>query len=143
MTAQKTEQHYGKEQGSAVARADALLSRWEQRLRHHQENDAAAPGRAQAQGASRPLGARLLRPAALGYVWLAATVAAVATPVQKNWQQALSEAREDQQRQAARLPDNESARQAGKQERHGERTLKKSAGATAEAAGTASDVATA
>ena len=132
-----------KEQESAVARADALLTRWEERLHRPQSPPSLPKAGQQRRATPQPLGARLLRPAARGYVWFAATVAAVATPVQKNWQQAVSEARQDQVRQETRVSNAKSARQARNEERQGEQKLKKSAGTTAEVAGTATDVATA
>jgi len=122
---------------SAVERADALLTRWEQRL---------TPGRAApppaVSGKVRPAGGRgLMWPVARGYVWLSARVQDIVGPIQQSWQQSVAEARREQEQQAARRGGPGAARREAGQEKQGEGTIKKTAGATAEAASTATEAA--
>ncbi len=140
---------------SAVARAEALLTRWERKLAPSRPASSAsspvptttssAPvARAErivdraGQGVS---GRGVMRLAALSYVWTAARVADIVSPLQQSWQQAVAEARREEEQQAARRGGPGAARQEERKEHQGEGDLKKTAGTTAEAAGTAADAA--
>ena len=132
----------------AITRADALLTRWERKLTptgawspatpaDRPRRDPPAVQRAEAmldRAGQRVRGRGLLRPVARGYVWLAATVQAVASPIQQSWQESLDEARHEQEQQVARRDGTGAAHREEGQEKRGEGTLKKTAGATAEAA---------
>ena len=123
---------------SVVDRADALLTRWEQRLSPGRSE--AAPKRP-ARAGQGPRRGGVMYFAARGYVWAAARVGGVVTPIQQSWQQSVAEARRAEEQQAARRAGPGAAQQEGRKERQGEGALKKTAGATTEAAGTAADAA--
>lgn len=139
---------------SAVNRAEALLTRWERRRgpasggppppANYPAERAPAVRRAEelmARAGRQANGRGVVRVAARGYVWLAAQVQAIAGPIQQDWQSSVAEARRDQEQQAARHGGPGAGLREERQEKQGEGKLKKTAGATAEAASAATDAA--
>ena len=151
---------------TATERAEALLTRWEQRLSQSgkQTPPATTEGTTEAESAvqraeallggkgakaegpessgpessgPKSSGRGLMGAAAHVYVALAAKTGEVVTPVVKNWQASVDEARREQEQKAAQDPNKPNAQQEGSDEKEGEKALGKTADATAEAAGTA------
>ena len=146
---------------TATERAEALLTRWGQRRSQSgkQTPPATTEGTTEAESAvqraeallggkgpktdgpessgPKSSGRGLMGVAARAYVALAAKTGEIVTPVVKNWQESVDEARREQEREAAQDPSKPSAQQEGSDEEEGEKALGKTADATAEAAGTA------
>ncbi len=136
---------------SATERADALLTRWGQRLSRTDKQT--PPVTTEAGGAvhraetlldgAKPKisekisGRGFLEATARVYVALAAKTGEVVTPVVQTWQQSVDKARREQEQKAAQSQGGPDAGQEGTDEKEGEQTLKKTAGAATEAAGTA------
>ncbi len=132
---------------SATERADALLTRWGQRLsltNRQTPPDKTKSGKAVRRAKSQPTGAEakssgrgLLGVTARVYVAVAAKTGEIVDPIAKSWQESVNEARREQEQKAAQTQGEPSAGQEGSDEKEGEQTLKKTAGAATEAAGTA------
>ncbi len=136
---------------SATERADALLTRWGQRLSQSEKQTPpptaeAATGtggvmqRAEArlEGDGPKTGGRgLVGMTARVYVALAAKNGEMVDPIVKTWQESVDEARREQEQKAAQTQGTPGAQQEGADEKEGEKALGKTAGAATEAAGTA------
>ena len=136
---------------SATERADALLTRWGQRL--SRTGGQTPPVTTEAGGAvqraetlldgAKPKisekisGRGFLEATARVYVALAAKTGEVVTPVAQTWQESVDKARREQEQKAAQNPSKPSAGQEGADEKEGEHALTETAGAATEAAGTA------
>ncbi len=136
-----------------MERADALLTRWGQRLSPADKPvppDTAKPMPSETQGKAvqqadsllgrlgqQMNGRGLVRMTARVYVALAAKTGEVVDPVVKTWQQSVDEARQQQEQQAAQAQGTPGAHREEADEKEGEGALKKTAGAATEAAGTA------
>lgn len=141
------------EEQSAVERADALLTRWGQSLRSAErrmpaENavsgDAPISGDAEDRADSilerigqNLSGRQLVKAAAHGYVVLAAKTGMLIEPLVTTWQDGVAEAQRQQEQQAAQTQGTSGAHQEEASEKEGQQTLKTTAGAAVEAAGTA------
>jgi hypothetical protein len=138
---------------SAVERADALLTRWGQRLSPADKPvppDTAKPMPSETQGKAvqqadsllgrmghRMSGRGLVEAAAHVYVALAAKTGEMVDPIVKTWRQSVDQARRQQEQQTAQAQGTSGAHRKEADEKEGETALKKTAGAATEAAGTA------
>ena len=146
---------------TATERAEALLTRWEQRLSqsNRQPPPATTEGTTEAGNAVQRAeallagkgpkadspessslnssGRGLVGAAARVYVALAAKTGEIVTPVVKTWQESVDEARREQEQKAAQTQGGPGAKQEGTDEKEGEKALGKTADTAAEAAGTA------
>lgn len=132
---------------SATERADALLTHWGERLSRSDKQT--PPDTTEAGGAGRRAetlagdakpkisGRGFMAATARVYVALAAKTGEGVTLIVQTWQQSVDEARREQEQRAARSQGTPGAQQEGTDEKEGEQTLKKTAGAATEAAGTA------
>ena len=126
---------------SATERADALLTRWGQRLSParqsagHGDDDRAmrpepeAGTVGQADSLLGRLGHRLsgrglVEAAAYGYVALALQTGRAANTVQKTWQESVEDARRQQEQRAAQAGGPRAARRVTAEEKKGEQVLK-------------------
>ncbi len=138
---------------SAVERADALLTRWGQKGSSAERRlpaettvsgKAAVSKRAEdrADGILRRIGQnfngrRLIKAAAYGYVALAAKTGTLVDPLVKTWQDGVVEAQRQEEQQADQTQGPSGAHQEETNEKEGQKALKTTAGAAADAAGTA------
>lgn len=123
---------------NAVERAEALLTRWEQRLSpgvrpttpdiipspQAQEGAVERADSALGRLGRRLSGRGLIKTAAYGYVALAIKTGRVADTVQKTWQESVEAARTQQIQQAKQAGGKSAARRTATDERKGENILK-------------------